>query len=61
MAALPDIFAKPHVRSGALVALMPRWRMRPSPVWAVFPSRKFVPLNTRAFVDAIKTALAGVE
>ena len=60
VAALPDIFAKPHLRSGALVALMPQWRMRPSPVWAVFPSRKFVPLKTRAFVDAVKAALAGV-
>jgi len=61
VAALPDIFAKPHAGSGALVALMPEWRMRPSPVWAVFPSRKFVPLKTRAFVDAVKAALAGVE
>src|SRR5262245_4721025 len=61
VAALLDLFAKPHLRSGALIALMPQWRMRPSPVWAVFPSRKFVPLKTRAFVEAIKVALASVE
>jgi DNA-binding transcriptional LysR family regulator len=61
VAALLDLFAKPHLRSGALVALMPQWRMRPSPIWAVFPSRKFVPLKTRAFVEAIKAALDNAE
>ena len=61
VAALLDLFAKPHLRSGALVALMPQWRMRPSPIWAVLPSRKFVPLKTRAFVDAIKATLDSAE
>jgi DNA-binding transcriptional LysR family regulator len=58
VAALPDLFAKPQVQTGTLVAVMPEWRMRASAVWAVYPSRKFVPAKTRALVDALRTASA---
>ncbi len=40
-----------HLRSGALVELLPEWRGEDYPLNAVLPSRRFVPARVRALVD----------
>jgi DNA-binding transcriptional LysR family regulator len=38
---------------GELVRLLPRWTSTPIPVFAVYPSRKFVPSRVRAFIEEL--------
>jgi DNA-binding transcriptional LysR family regulator len=38
---------------GDLVRLLPRWRSTEIPVFAVYPSRKFLPSRVSAFLDAL--------
>ena len=57
IAALPDIFAQPHVASGELRRVLPDWRLPPAMVRAVFPSRKLMPRKTRVFLDELLSFL----
>lgn len=52
-----DFFAAPHVHAGRLVRVLPAWRSRPAPAWAVFPERRLMAAKTRAFIEALATAL----
>lgn len=58
--ALPDYFAAPDVRRGALRRVLSAWCLPRPTAWAVFPERKLVPLKTRVFIDMLHTALAEV-
>lgn len=51
--ALDDIYAAPHVQSGALVRVLPQWRLPEMPLWMVFPGRRLMPARTRVFIDAL--------
>jgi DNA-binding transcriptional LysR family regulator len=56
-----DDFAAPHVRSAALVRVLPKWHFAPAPMWAVFPGRRLMPARTRAFIDALLERLGTPE
>ncbi len=61
IAAVPDYFAAPEVRRGALRRVLPGWCLPSHTAWAVFPERKLMPLKTRVFIDMLQTALAQVQ
>lgn len=61
IAAVPDYFAAPEVRRGALRRVMPDWCLPSHTAWAVFPERKLMPVKTRVFIDMLHTALAQVQ
>ncbi len=42
-----------------LVPVLPEWRLPPIELHAVFPDRAYIPLKARAFVEFLKTRLAG--
>ena len=60
IAAVPDYFAAPDVRRGALRRVLPGWNLPSHTAWAVFPERKLMPVKTRVFIDMLQTALAQV-
>ena len=59
IAAVPDYFALPDVRRGALRRVLPDWCLPTHMAWAVFPGRKLMPAKTRVFIDMLQTALSG--
>ncbi len=48
---LPRFMAVPHLRSGALVEVLPRWKPRPMPISAVYPHNRHLAPKVRVFVD----------
>jgi len=60
IAAVPDYFAAPEVRRGALRRVLPGWCLPSVTAWAVFPERKLMPVKSRVFIDMLQTALAQV-
>jgi DNA-binding transcriptional LysR family regulator len=48
---VPD--ALPHLESGALVRLLPRWYADLGPISLYYPSRTLLPAKTRVFVDHV--------
>lgn len=56
--ALPAGFAELDVRSGRLVRVLPEWCFPSVPAWAVMPTRRYLPVKTRAFLEHIREALA---
>ncbi|RZL04399.1 MAG: LysR family transcriptional regulator [Rubrivivax sp.] len=54
-----DYFAEPHVRTGALVPVLPDWRPPSTDAWLVFPGRRLMPARTRALLDEVQAALSG--
>ncbi|MDP3512150.1 MAG: LysR substrate-binding domain-containing protein [Sulfuritalea sp.] len=61
IAAVPDYFAAPSVRRGELRRVLPDWCMPAHTAWVVFPGRRLMPAKTRAFIDMLEAALAGVD
>jgi DNA-binding transcriptional LysR family regulator len=53
-----DFFVGPHVKSGALVRVLPEWSLGHATAWAVFPGRRLMPTRTRVFLDALAETLA---
>lgn len=53
VAVLPMPFALPHLRSGALVRLLPGWYADNGPLSLYYPSKKLLPARTRVFVDFV--------
>ncbi|MEM9460324.1 MAG: LysR family transcriptional regulator [Myxococcota bacterium] len=51
IALLPSFMAADAVRSGHLVVLLRGWERVPAPVYAVFPSSKYMAPKVRAFID----------
>jgi DNA-binding transcriptional LysR family regulator len=52
--ALPDRFAQEDLRLKRLVRVLPEWCLPASPVWAIMPTRRFLPAKTRAFLSHIE-------
>lgn len=46
-------YCKQPLARGDLVRLLPRWTSTQIPVFAVYPSRKFLPSRVSAFLDAL--------
>jgi DNA-binding transcriptional LysR family regulator len=59
---LPDWLVDADIQSGKLVWLLQSWKVsvgsRDSAVWAAYPTRAFLPIKTRKFIDHIRTSLA---
>ncbi|MNM17170.1 HTH-type transcriptional regulator DmlR [compost metagenome] len=51
VALLPMPHALAHLRSGALVRLLPGWHADSGPLSVYYPSKKLLPAKTRVFVD----------
>ena len=58
VAVLSRALAEPHLRSGALVHLVPEWIFGRFTIYAALPSRKLLPARTRAFLDFFSAAPA---
>ena len=56
-----DHFALPHLQPGALVQVLPDWRLPPVSAWAVFPGRRLMPARTRVFLDALAAMFTGPQ
>ncbi|QIM53111.1 LysR family transcriptional regulator [Hydrogenophaga crocea] len=53
----PSFLVDPHLRSGALVALMPGWHAVELGVYAVYPTRRHVAPKVRLLIDFLAQAL----
>jgi DNA-binding transcriptional LysR family regulator len=53
----PDFLVHEDLRSGALVELMPEFRAAELGIFAVYPTRKQLPLKVRRLVDFLVEAL----
>jgi len=49
----PQFMLLPHLRSGKLVEVLPRWKTRPMPIAAVYPHNRHLAPKVRVFVDWI--------
>ena len=50
---LPSSYCDEAIASGRLVRLLPKWASPQVPVFAVYSTRKFLPLRLRVFLDAL--------
>jgi DNA-binding transcriptional LysR family regulator len=53
----PYLLAHNSVDAGRLVQVLPEWEMPATRFWAVFPGGRLMPARTRAFIDALVTAV----
>ncbi|HIP80457.1 MAG TPA: LysR family transcriptional regulator [Kiloniellaceae bacterium] len=51
--------AAAHLRSGALVPLLPDWKIVSSAIYVVYPDRSQLPPKTRSFVDFVVDRFSG--
>ena len=58
---LPVIICGPMVTRGELVRVLPGWTLELGDFYALYPSRRFLPAKTDAFVDFVRTVLARSE
>ncbi len=50
---LPSTYCDEALAAGQLIRLIPQWTSPPIPVFAVYPSRRFLPLRLTAFLEAL--------
>lgn len=50
---LPSAYCDEAIAQGRLVRVLPKWTSPPIPVFAVYPSRRFLPLRLTAFLEAL--------
>jgi len=50
---LPSIYCDEAIAKGKLIRLLPKWASSPTPLFAVYPSRKFLPLRLSVFLEAL--------
>ena len=50
---LPSTYCDEALARGSLVRLLPKWTSPPIPVFAVYPSRKFIPSRLSVFLEAL--------
>jgi len=61
IAAVPETSAAANVRLGKLRRVLSAWSLPSHTAWAVFPGRRLMPAKTRAFIDMLEIAMAGVR
>jgi DNA-binding transcriptional LysR family regulator len=54
--AVSDQYVLNDAKSGALVRLLPEWRLPDVDGWAVFPGRRLMPAKTRVFLDLLEAS-----
>jgi DNA-binding transcriptional LysR family regulator len=52
-----EVAVKPMLETGALVKLLPEWADERYPIYAVYPSRNYVPPKVRVFIDFVSSAV----
>jgi len=52
-----EIAVRPMLETGALVRLLPEWGDERFPIYAVYPSRNYVPPKVRVFIDFVSSAM----
>ena len=52
LALVPRLLVDEQLRRGAL-EVIPGWRGRPRPIYAIYPAQRLLPLRTRSFLDAL--------
>lgn len=57
----PDFIVGAHLRSGSLVPVLEDFAAPVSPIYAVYPSRRFLPVKIRAFVDFLVERFSGMK
>lgn len=55
----PTFLVGPYLRSGELVEVLPRYRSVDLGVYAVYPTRKYVPPRVRALIEFLAQSLQG--
>jgi DNA-binding transcriptional LysR family regulator len=50
---LPSTYCDQALANGGLIRLLPKWASPQIPVFAVYPSRKYLPLRLRVFLEAL--------
>jgi len=53
-----EVAVKPMLETGALVKLLPEWGDERFPIYAVYPSRNYVPPKVRVFIDFVSSAMS---
>lgn len=61
VAGLPSFVVADALLSGKLERVLPQWRLWDTTLWAAMPSRKHIPLRTRAFVDFLIATFGGED
>jgi DNA-binding transcriptional LysR family regulator len=61
LAGLPSFVAEQALREGRLLRVLPDWLGTTLTLYAAMPTRKQVPVRTRAFVDFLVSAFGGQE
>lgn len=57
----PDFIVGSELRSGKLVPVLESFEAPASPIYAVYPSRRFLPAKVRVFVDFLIERFAGAK
>lgn len=57
----PDFIVGAHLKGGNLVPVLEAFEAPISPIYAVYPSRRFLPAKIRAFVDFLVERFSGME
>ena len=57
----PDFIVGAHLKSGSLVPVLEAFEAPVSPIYAVYPSRRFLPVKIRAFVDFLVERFSGMK
>lgn len=61
VALMPDFFARPEVKRGLLVPILPAWRPAPQPIYCTYQRQRYVGRKVRAFVDLLAHCIADIE
>ncbi|MFQ3170625.1 MAG: DNA-binding transcriptional LysR family regulator [Oleispira sp.] len=48
---VPMFMAGEHILSGRMIPLYPDWQLKPEPISVVYPSRQYLSLKVRKFID----------
>lgn len=54
---LPDFYTAGHIRDGALISLLPTYRLDDEPIWAVYPAQRHVQPKVRALTEQLRLLL----
>jgi DNA-binding transcriptional LysR family regulator len=57
----PDFIVNSELKSGKLVPVLESFEAPASPIYAVYPSRRFLPVKVRAFVDFLVERFTGAK
>ena len=50
---MPSTYCEEAIAQGRLIRLLPKWSTWPIPIFALYSSRKFLPLRMSVFLDAL--------